>query len=729
MKSPRMSLSRYFTLADRDGSNPNSINYNLGLGQDVTGRDFEYQASTLAGVARIDSNGNGQFDSGEPAISGVTVFLDFDGSGTPDPGEPATTTGGAGDYAFGPLPAGSYQVRLEPASLPAGSIASYDFDGIGTLHAATVNPGTNEDLAGINFGYYQNGSITGTVRADNNGDSNPDINLHGVTLALLDSSGDPVLDGSGNAITTTAADGTYTFSGIAPGDYHVAETQPTGYGSISDKDGGNPDLIGDVTDVTVLAGQTSGGNDFLERLQKCPDLWTAWQAKWDTILGGQTGWDQNPDGDRYINLLEYAFCMPPHSGIRDPFCTVASQQVQGGIDGVFSHTANGPQDITYVLEYSAALGNPTSWTPITLDATNTVVTNNGDGSEKVRVIDLEGLTGLGGGRGFVRIRVNLDDGTTVASGATEVQGWVESALGLHCQTYNNPFVHCIVFSGTITGVGGQTLDVTRSAGPFDLANFLVPGVAYQIEITSGENEGHRFDVVSAAGAIITLATDTNLNAIDAPHNTLAGALPATLAGDTFVLRRHWTLGEVFPVAGWTAAAIQTDADQIQLYAEGDWTSYWLNENGGSPEWHKVGYGTPADQGGSVLPPGQGIFINCRQSTGSILTHGEVRENDFRRPLEPNANLVGGGYPLDQSAAGRAMTISAGFKGERNFKLADQFLRWKGDTIADANGYDTWFLLDGAPVSRRSSGGRRSATPPSSRRTPASSSWATRPPSY
>ena len=625
----------------RPKARPDSVTAVAGTRHDA-GNDGYYQPATVTGHLYIDTNGDGNQDAGEPNLANVDVII-TDANGNTQ----TVATDGSGNWtASVPPGATSADVDENDPQYPAGYTQTEGDD------PTSVTAVAGTDTSAGNDGYFLPGAITGTVRADNNGDSLPDINLEGVTLALLDSSGNPVLDGGGNAVTTTtAADGTYTFSGIAPGDYHVAETQPTGYGSISDKDGGNPDLIGDVTDITVLAGQTSGGNDFLERLQKCPDLWTAWQAKWDTILGGQTGWDQNPDGDRYINLLEYAFCMPPHSGIRDPFCTVASQQVAGGIDGVFSRTANGPQDITYVLEYSAALGNPTSWTPITLDATNTVVTNNGDGSEKVRVIDLEGMTGLAGGRGFVRIRVDLDDGTTVASGATEVQGWVESALGLHCQTYNNPFVHCIVFSGTITGVGGQTLDVTRSAGPFDLANFLVPGVAYQIEITSGENEGHRFDVVSAAGAIITLATDTNLNAIDAPHNTLAGALPATLAGDTFVLRRHWTLGEVFPVAGWTAAAIQTDADQIQLYAEGAWTSYWLYENGGAPKWVKVGDATLADQGGSVLPPGQGIFINCRKTTGSILTHGEVRENDFRRPLELNANLVGGGYPLDQSAAG------------------------------------------------------------------------------
>ena len=74
----------------------------------------------------------------------------------------------------------------------------------------------------------------------------------------------------------------------------------------------------------------------------------------------------------------------------------------------------------------------------------------------------------------------------------------------------------------------------------------------------------------------------------------------------------------------------------------------------------------------------------------------MRDNDFVNPLCAGSNLTAGGYPLDQSATGtgsRAMNLGTGFFGSRDFKTADSFFVWKGDTVAGTNGYDTYFLLN------------------------------------
>ncbi len=102
------------------------------------------------------------------------------------------------------------------------------------------------------------GAISGTVWADTNNDDIGDAPIAGVTVELLDSLGNVV------ATTTTLVDGSYSFTNILPGDYQVRETQPAGYDLVSDKDGGNLDLIGDVTPITVTAGATNSGNDFVE---------------------------------------------------------------------------------------------------------------------------------------------------------------------------------------------------------------------------------------------------------------------------------------------------------------------------------------------------------------------------------------------------------------------------------------------------------------------------------
>ena len=111
-------------------------------------------------------------------------FLDLNGNGVFDAGEPSTTTDSNGAYSFGPLAGGTYQVRINPATLPAGSLASFDADGIGSLHVATVAVAINQNVTGINFGYYQLGSISGTVFADTTGDNLGDTPQVGVILAL-----------------------------------------------------------------------------------------------------------------------------------------------------------------------------------------------------------------------------------------------------------------------------------------------------------------------------------------------------------------------------------------------------------------------------------------------------------------------------------------------------------------------------------------------------------------
>jgi hypothetical protein len=696
--------------ADVDGGNQDSIAVTM-LGVNITGRDFLDTLPTLytiSGKAFEDNNATADQALGldDYPIEGVTIrlYLDRNGDGLANDGDPeigTASTDHLGFYSFAGLQPGYYVVVQ---SDPPGSTSIWDVEGAPadnlipvTLVASNV---TQRDFLDNN----SLGGITGTVRADTNGDGIADFNLQGVLLTLLEHDGLPALDAQNNPRTaTTDANGFYSFVDVTPCDYMVAETQPSGYGSISDKDGGNPNLIGDQQLIIVNNGSINTGNDFLEFLQACPDGWVPWQQKWNTTLGGNTGTGGNPDGDRYKNLLEYAFCMPPHSGVRKPFCLVSSTSVAGAVDGVYSRTAGGPQDVTYVLEHTAALGNPTVWSSVTLNGTNTVVTNNGNGTESVRIIDLETITSRTAGSGFVRIRVNLDDGTTQATDTTETLGWVETALGVCCVTYNNPFLRCATFTGTVDSVDGQDLVVTTSAGPFNLADSLESGLSYYVEVTSGENEGRRYDVVSASGERIKLANDIDIHAATAPFNTNAGAPPADLAGDTIVMHRHHSLAGLFPPSDFGATGDQATADDVQVFAGGAWRIYWLYDNGSTKTWVDAADAGMADMGATVLPPGQGMFFHNRHTAKTLLAYGEVRESDFIRPLQAGSNLVGGGYPVNQSTngtGGRAMNTGTGFFGSLDFKTADSVFVWRTDETIGATGYHTYYLLDGAPLPQR-----------------------------
>lgn len=701
----------YGSVSDVDGANNNAIGDETPIvitpGLVVTGRDFvEIELGSISGRVFKDGNDDG---FGDTLFPGVSVAL-LDGSGSPvldGSGDPVTTvTDIDGSYFFDDLFPGDYQVA---ETQPSGYGSVSDVDGgnpdlIGNVAAIAVAPGQN--VTGRDFVEIELGTISGYVRVG----SNP---LAGITVTLLDEFGDPV-DGDPNTpeiepITdVTSSLGYYSFSGVVPGTYQVGETQPYGYNSFGDNDGGDPDIIGDRAPVTISPGQHSQNNNFVETLDTCPDDWAEWKFQHP---GEQA--DGNPDADAYDNLAEFAFAMPAGNGNGSTWLGNTAWIIQpstlapGTIEGVFVRPKGAPLNVTYTLQYAAVAGNPTVWQSIAITPLMITTADNGDCTETVTIHDLETVTGLTGGTGVVRIKADLDEvpltGTDHVS-FSETEGWKETGLELCCRTYNNPFLRETAFTGTVSGVSGQNLAFAVSGGVADLSTLLGPGASYYLEVTSGDNEGQRFDIVSASGNTVTLAADASLHAATPPFNTLAGAPPVSLTNDKAVIRRHWTINEIFPVSGFGATGSQSTADQIQVFSGGAWTIYWLyDENDGNPataRWVDAADAGMADQGATVIPPGQGLFFNNRSSVTSILAYGEIRPNAFVRPLAVGSNLVGGGYPANQSAngsLGRAMNLGTGFFGSRDFKTADSVFVWKADTIIDSPGYHTYYLFDGAPV--------------------------------
>ena len=67
--------------------------------------------SNITGCKFEDFNVNGYRDGNEPAISGVTVYLDTNNNGALDAGEASTTTNESGTFAFNNLAPGTYNLR------------------------------------------------------------------------------------------------------------------------------------------------------------------------------------------------------------------------------------------------------------------------------------------------------------------------------------------------------------------------------------------------------------------------------------------------------------------------------------------------------------------------------------------------------------------------------------------------------------------------------------------
>lgn len=244
--------------------------------------DFGFLPNVSIGsTVYYDPNNNGMQDPGENGIAGVTVELYFDINGdmmlTGVEINPVATTvtGPTGNYSFGDLPSGSYQVQI-PASnfgmnMPLDTVQTSsgptnttdseidgDDNGIqaGGFGTTVVSPfidlqsgmePTNDDddetgqgteldngfdASGdmtIDFGFQPNVSIGSTVffDADNNGmQDGTEMGIGGVTLFLLyDANNDGAL--TGTELTTpfttvmTDANGDYLFAGLVPGNYQV----------------------------------------------------------------------------------------------------------------------------------------------------------------------------------------------------------------------------------------------------------------------------------------------------------------------------------------------------------------------------------------------------------------------------------------------------------------------------------------------------------------------------
>jgi beta-glucanase (GH16 family)/uncharacterized protein (DUF2141 family) len=111
---------------------------------------FARQASSYAGRVWNDANGNGVLDPAESGIAGVTVQL-WDKVLNAQLATQVTPATGA--YSFPALAAGTYEVRVLTATLPSGSIATKDPDGLATLGSCVEDVGCDAALTSRDFGF------------------------------------------------------------------------------------------------------------------------------------------------------------------------------------------------------------------------------------------------------------------------------------------------------------------------------------------------------------------------------------------------------------------------------------------------------------------------------------------------------------------------------------------------------------------------------------------------
>ena len=113
------------------------------------------RSPSISGHVFDDLNGNGRLDPGEPDLRGVVVGLTTAGPdgefGSADDVLVVSVTTSS-PYLFENLLAGTYRVIVDTSTLPAGMVATGDFDG-GTDSVAIVALTSDQSVAGVDFGY------------------------------------------------------------------------------------------------------------------------------------------------------------------------------------------------------------------------------------------------------------------------------------------------------------------------------------------------------------------------------------------------------------------------------------------------------------------------------------------------------------------------------------------------------------------------------------------------
>src|SRR5581483_1309828 len=177
-------------------------------GTNQTGLDFaNFQTFRISGTKYTDVTGDGITGDDTP-LAGVTVFIDKDGSGTLNTGDLSTTTAADGTWSFSGL---DYTVAglTVYEVLPSGYVRTVGQAGY------TITGTSGTDQTGLDFANFQRFSVSVTKYHDRNGDGRIGQRDHGVggVVIFIDKDGSGTLT-AGDPSTTTAADGTWSFTGL-----------------------------------------------------------------------------------------------------------------------------------------------------------------------------------------------------------------------------------------------------------------------------------------------------------------------------------------------------------------------------------------------------------------------------------------------------------------------------------------------------------------------------------
>ncbi len=191
-----------------------------------------YLPAFISDFVWYDIDGDGVQDVGEPGLVDVDLEL-YDATGTV--WLATTSTDADGLYLFADLAPGTYVVRVDPATLPAGMVVTFDAEGA-TDGSAAVTIASDDANTTTDFGYTGTGSIGDVVFEDDNGNGTLDpgdtTGIAGAEIRLTWAGPDDTPGTADDVVyptQTTGATGGYGFTDLPAGAYTVdVITHPAG---------------------------------------------------------------------------------------------------------------------------------------------------------------------------------------------------------------------------------------------------------------------------------------------------------------------------------------------------------------------------------------------------------------------------------------------------------------------------------------------------------------------
>ena len=272
-------------------SNDLVSNFPLVEGQVASAISFgELAPASLAGSVYLDANDDGSQQAGEPGIDGVPVIL----SGTDDLGNSVSMVAvtSNGQYDFANLRPGNYAItKIAPAVYLDGQDTAGTEGGFTTIQNVISGIALSAGVNGTanSFGELLPSSLAGFVYADANDDGVKQGGESGIGGVLIALSG---IDDRGAIVgqyASTAADGSYGFSGLRPGTYAIAESPPSPYldGQVAAGTQGGATAVNLISTISLGEGVDGTDNNFGEITP--------------SSLSGVVYFDSNDDGTMQLN--------------------------------------------------------------------------------------------------------------------------------------------------------------------------------------------------------------------------------------------------------------------------------------------------------------------------------------------------------------------------------------------------------------------------------------------